>query len=64
MMKAKVNISQANYKGDQLCALLAIMNNSGTQEEEITHSLIALAFDLSVEVSEILTVLDKDAGRN
>lgn len=63
-MKAKVNISQANYKVDQLCALLAVMNNSGTQEEQITHSLIALAFDLSVEASEILIVLDKDAGRN
>lgn len=61
-MKAKVNISQANYKADQVCALLAIMNNAGTQEEGITDSLIALAFDLSVEVSSILVELDKSTG--
>lgn len=61
-MKAKMNISQANYKGDQLCALLAIMNNSGNQDEGITDSLIALAYDLSVEVSAILVELDKSSG--
>ena len=61
-MKAKVNISQANYKADQICALLAIMNNGGVQEEGITESLIALAFDLSVEVSAILIELDKNSG--
>ncbi|MEW5290321.1 hypothetical protein ABW286_14200 [Erwinia papayae] len=58
-MKSKVNISQANYKGDQLCALLTIMNNSGAQEDGVTESLIALAFDLSAEVSAILIELDK-----
>ncbi|WP_158784636.1 hypothetical protein [Pantoea sp. BAV 3049] len=61
-MKLKVNISQANYKGDQLCALLAIMNNSGSQDDDVTESLIALAFDLSVEVSAILIELDKKSG--
>jgi len=58
-MYPKTNISQASYKGDQLCALLAIMHNSSAMEEDEIRSLIGLAWGLSVEILAIPIELEK-----
>ncbi|WP_033748582.1 hypothetical protein [Pantoea sp. NGS-ED-1003] len=62
-MKASV-VSNARYKGDQLCALLQVMNNTKEFDDDaIVHDLISLAFDLSVEVSAML-ISEDEKGKN
>lgn len=47
-------LDNVSYKADQLCSLLTVMNMSNSLDEKVSNSLIALALDLSIEVSNTL----------
>jgi len=62
-MASKLEISVANDRAHQLCALLAVINKYGSEfDETIFASLISLAFKLSGDVSQTLIDLDEKAG--
>lgn len=52
-MKAQA-LDNVSYKADQLCSLLTVMSMSKSLDETVSNSLIALALDLSIEVSNNL----------